>query len=53
MIIVNGKLLEADEPRFYLDDDNICYGCQYYGENGCETKDICIEGQLNDYRLDG
>lgn len=55
MYLINGRLIEADEPRFWLDDDSICYGCKYYigGEDGCNPPDICIEGSVNGYRMDG
>jgi hypothetical protein len=48
-----------DEPRFSLDPDSICYGCQYYtkdedeeGDN-CTTPEPCIQGNMNGYRMDG
>ncbi|MDD4378321.1 MAG: hypothetical protein PHH48_09315 [Eubacteriales bacterium] len=46
---------DGDEPRFLLDEDSICYGCQHYidAEDGCNPLEICIEGNLNDYRMDG
>jgi hypothetical protein len=46
---------ENKEPRFLLDMDSICYGCQYFvGENDdCKTPQPCIEGGMNGYRADG
>ena len=55
MFVINGKLVEKDEPRFLLDDDSICYGCPYFvgGEEKCNSPKPCIEGQMNNYRQEG
>ena len=55
MFVVDGKIVEADEPRYYLDEDSICYGCRYYidEEEGCNPPEICAEGSLNSYRMEG
>ena len=54
MFVVNGKLIEKDEARFYLDEDSICYGCYYYAEDGgCDCIKDCVEGNMNGYRMEG
>jgi len=54
MEVIDGKLVESDEPRFLLDEDSICYGCQYYiDEENCTTPEPCIQGHMNGYRMDG
>lgn len=47
--------VNTDEERFLLDEDSICYGCKYFvvGEEGCSVPDICIEGSMNGYRMEG
>jgi len=57
METLDGRLVEADEPRFLLDPDSVCYGCQFY-ESGlfddeCTTPEPCIQGNMNGYRMDG
>lgn len=59
----NELLRESDEPRFSLEEDSICYGCEYYtGEaldeddvemNGCIVNQPCFEGNMNGYRMEG
>ena len=45
---------DSEEPRFLLDMDSVCYGCQYYtGEEICNTPQPCISGSMNGYRMDG
>jgi len=44
---------EGAEPRFMLDEDSICYGCKYYEGGDCNPPEICIEGSMNGYRMDG
>lgn len=53
MEVIDGKLVEVDEPRFFLEDDSICYGCIYYGEDGCQVTKTCVEGNMNGYRMRG
>lgn len=54
MEVINGRIVEADEPRYLLEEDSVCYGCQYYDDNeNCTTPQICIEGSMNGYRMEG
>jgi hypothetical protein len=53
MVVIDGQIYEADEPRYFLDEDSICYGCPYYEEDGCEVPEPCIEGNMNSYRMEG
>lgn len=55
------------EPRFRLDEDSVCYGCDYFvseWEIGvpvpeedlncggiCDCNEDCIEGSMNGYRV--
>lgn len=45
------KAFYNEDERFLLDEDSICYGCQYYigGEEGCNPPNICTEGSLNNF----
>lgn len=58
-IEVNGEKVklydcEAEELRFSLDTDNICYGCKYYDDEWeCNPPELCIEGSMNGYRMEG
>jgi len=46
--------MNDNEERFLLDEDSICYGCQYYSDDGgCDSQQSCIEGNMNGYRMDG
>lgn len=49
------KLINEVEPRYLLDKDSVCYGCQCYEpdeENDCSSPRLCINGNVNDYRED-
>ena len=52
---MDGYMMGYDEPRFKLDMDSICYGCEYYNgeEEPCTTPEPCIQGSMNGYRLEG
>lgn len=58
MFLVDGKLVEKDEPSFFLDEDSQCYGCEYYeGESEefgeCHPPELCVCGSMNGYRMNG
>lgn len=40
------------EERFLLDEDSICYGCEFYrSEEQCNIDGICVEGSKNTYNI--
>lgn len=45
----NGYVI-TKEPRFQLDKDSICYGCNNCAEDGgCDAIKMCVGGNMNDY----
>lgn len=51
---MDGYMAGYDEPRFKLDMDSICYGCEYYDEEEpCTPPEPCIQGSMNGYRAEG
>ena len=48
------KIYDNVEPKFLLDQDSICFGCKYFdGKENCRTPQLCIEGSMNGYRMEG
>lgn len=44
-----------EEPRFLIEEDSICYGCPYFKDEDkeCNPPDVCVEGSMNGYRMNG